>query len=77
MPTHYNEDKLITCLTHNWFATPDGDHDETFTVGTRNVTAIKEHQAQGEGDKWFYDVFYADGTIIRLFNPNSVKFTIA
>ena len=32
------------------------------------VTEIKEHSAQGEGDKWFYDVYFDSGRMERIFN---------
>ena len=38
------------------------------------VIKIKEHRAEGEGDKWYYDVFLSDGTMERIFNPNVVVF---
>ena len=40
----------------------------------RNCDRIVEHSAQGEGDKWFYDV-YRDGEIIRIFDPVEVVMT--
>ena len=35
---------------------------------------IEEHIPQGEGDRWFYDVFFDNGTMIREFNPNEVYY---
>jgi hypothetical protein len=29
-------------------------------------------RAAGEGDKWYYDVIYTNGTEMRVFNPNTV-----
>lgn len=46
---------------------------ETAQVGL-GVTAITEHSAAGEGDKWHYDIWYADGSCKRVFNPNTVIF---
>lgn len=34
---------------------------------------IHEHKAQGEGDRWFYDIILAGhGTGIRVFDPVTV-----
>lgn len=33
---------------------------------------IYEHKAAGEGDKWYYDVKFDDGSINRIFNPNEI-----
>ena len=38
-------------------------------------TEINEHKAQGEGDKWFYDIHFSDGEIVRIFNPTEVLFS--
>ena len=38
------------------------------------VISITEHQARGEGDKWYYDVEFKDQSIMRLFNFNSIEF---
>ena len=36
------------------------------------VIGIIEHRAGGEGDKWFYDITYDDGRVVRVFNPIEV-----
>lgn len=64
----------ITILIVNWFSTHEGDEYETYEVGKADVVNITEHQSQGEGDKWYYDVEFVDGSLVREFNPNSVKF---
>ena len=38
-------------------------------VGVADVFEIKEHPAVGEGDKWYYDICFAGGDIIRVFCP--------
>lgn len=38
------------------------------------VKEIREHSAQGEGDKWFWEVVYSDGEISRFFNVDSVDY---
>lgn len=43
-------------------------------VGINGVEDIQEHAAAGEGDRWFYDVYYDDGSVLRTFNPYSVVY---
>jgi hypothetical protein len=38
-------------------------------VGKDGVVEIKEHRAAGEGDKWYYDIIYENGEVLRTFNP--------
>jgi hypothetical protein len=63
-------------ICYNWFMTDGG---EDYNVEELNIKTkegvpiqIKEHSAVGEGDKWFYDVYYEDGHKKRIFNPNQV-----
>ena len=71
----------ITGLNFNWYTTPEnGEEFTSVTVGNvyQNgvaVTEIIEHNAAGEGDKWFYDINYSDGTTTRVFNPNAVFYS--
>jgi hypothetical protein len=64
-------------ITYNW--NPSGVNSEEKyefdTVGMGTCVKIEEHQAQGEGDKWFYDIYRKDGTILRVFNPHMVYFS--
>lgn len=39
------------------------------------VKEIVQHAAQGEGDKWFWDVVYSDGEVQRFFDIDSAYFT--
>ena len=48
--------------------------DNTITVGEYDVVEIVEHQAQGEGDKWYYDVKFKDGKIRRIFSFIEVSY---
>lgn len=48
-------------------------HGKYYEVGG-DVVSITEHRARGEGDDWYYDVEYADGSIIREFHPSTVIF---
>ena len=34
----------------------------------------EEHASQREGDKFFYDIYYKNGEIMRIFNPIRVVF---
>ena len=43
-----------------------------YTVGKGGIIAITEHRAQGEGDKWYYDIQFEDGTVNREFCPVTV-----
>lgn len=45
-----------------------------YTVGMGGVSGIEEHAALGEGDKWYYDVHFEDGTMNREFTVTSVAF---
>ena len=67
----------IIQLTANWFAWNDGhESGEEYTehtVGKKSVTGIVEHHPTEPNDKWYYDVSFEDGAVIRVFNPNSVR----
>ena len=65
----------IKGLDYNWHYTHK--HGEIFyqaEVGKDGVTEIKEHRPAGEGDKWFYDIHFEDGSMYRVFNPSRVVF---
>lgn len=38
------------------------------------VVRIEEHQARGQGDLWFYDVFFKDGRVRRMFTFDQADF---
>lgn len=42
--------------------------------GSPEVTFIHEHKCGVEGDKWYYDIHYTDGSVRRIFNPDEVTF---
>ena len=51
-----------------------GDNRENAYISTVNVhgcLGIKEHRAQGEGDKWYYDIEFKERTV-RVFDPIEV-----
>jgi hypothetical protein len=73
---------MITKLIYNWYLTGDtqtgmGEDYDVAEVGKKDtkegkeVEKIEEHRAAGEGDKWYYDVSFIDGTEMRVFNPNT------
>lgn len=51
----------------------DHGQDNFFTIGECGVLDIIEHQARGEGDKWYYDVVLENG-INRIFSFKEVIF---
>ena len=61
-----HKDKIISSVT---------DAEGAYFVGSDGVTEIREHQAQGEGDRWFYDVHYERGLVRRIFAPAQVLFS--
>ena len=71
---------MITKITYNWRQEgnlqggigEDYDYEE---VGKNSVKEIIEHPARGEGDRWHYDVIHDDGSVLRIFNPNSAVMT--
>lgn len=61
-----HKDKMISSVT---------DAEGGYFVGSDGITEIKEHHAQGEGDRWFYDVHYQSGLVRRIFQPVQVLFS--
>ena len=63
-------------IHYNWFYTNDGEDYLVEEIGIKNKNgtpiSIEEHIARGEGDKWFYDIVYEDGSMKRIFNMNQV-----
>jgi len=46
---------------------------EFITVGDASgCISITEHSARGKGDKWYYDIEFDDGHIIRSFSFEQV-----
>lgn len=74
--------KKITRIDFNYHQTGSSDPNmgmdqcfETHRVGSSaGIKQITEHPAAGEGDKWYYDVYFNDGRMERIFNPNRVYF---
>lgn len=70
----------ITGIVFNWHYTHGiGESSTGYLVGAKykgkTPIEIIEHTAGGEGDKWFYDVKFDDGSVERIFNPNQVFFS--
>lgn len=42
----------------------------------QKVVSITEHSAQGEGDKWYWDVVFANKTMRRYFNVDSIDYEL-
>ncbi len=42
------------------------------TVG-EYVEKIEEHQPQGEGDKWYWEIYWKDGRQTTIFNATIVE----
>ena len=66
-----NIDKLVC----NFSSKLEGlDGFDTYELGLYGVEKIQEHRAAGEGDRWYYDIHYEDGTKIREFYPRTVHY---
>jgi hypothetical protein len=70
-------EKLIpNVVRFNYY--PGGMHEdyperwEERITGQKGVVEIKEHASAGDGDKWFYDVVYDNGSVERVFYPHQV-----
>jgi hypothetical protein len=50
----------------------DQKYNMGFNIPNKKCIRIEEHIPQGEGDKWFYDIYYDDNTMDRTFNPNEI-----
>lgn len=62
-------------ITYNWYATSNADYPEQYgeyIKGLNGVSRIHEHEAKGDGDRWYYDVYFNDSSFVRIFNPNIV-----
>lgn len=46
----------------------------SYPDNTKKVMDIVEHRAQGEGDKWYWEVTYSNGEIFRFFSVDSVLY---
>ena len=77
---NYSKTHKITKITYDYHPPMCTNHEgiaesyELAIVGCDNIVEIIEHQARGEGDKWFFDIHYKDGTVKRIFNIHSVEF---
>lgn len=56
----------------------DGQYSEQYQeriLGHNGVIEIKEHSAQGDGDKWYWDVHYDNNRVERIFYPHQVFYS--
>ena len=56
-----------------------GFHDEygnpqEITLGKFGVKEINQHSAQGEGDKFYYDIIFEDNKGLMIFDPKVVEY---
>lgn len=77
------ESQVISKIYFNWFATPEnGEEFSEFVVGgsyhNRGVCIkIEENRPGGDGDRWFYDVYFETETYAskeRIFNINRASY---
>ena len=69
----------INQIIFNWFYSTQGEEYQVFEIGVKNIyygtpVEIIEHRSAGEGDKWYYDIYFDNGNIHRTFNPNEVRY---
>jgi hypothetical protein len=63
----------ITQINFNWrFSQENREEFDNLCVGVHCVIKIEEHAAMGDGDRWFYHVYFEDGKQVKVFNPNMV-----
>lgn len=67
--TKLEYDRTLSCSRYL-----NSENCKAVSVGINDVIKIEEHRAAGEGDKWYYDIHYSDGTIKRTFNPSNVYY---
>jgi hypothetical protein len=69
----------IGSIIYNWYATPENGEEFSQIIAGKiyqGITCVKitEHLPMGEGDRLWYDVYYSDGSIDRIYNPNYVSY---
>ena len=57
-------EKITSLIYHDQFKNP-----QEATVWLYWVVEILEHQARGEGDKWYYDIIGDNWNVTRVFQP--------
>lgn len=63
----------ITEIHYNWYYTTNEGEDYTIIkLGERGVKKIIEHRPQGDGDNWYCEIEYTDGTLLTVANLNKV-----
>ena len=66
---YYNGESIGNDYNFNEAIVRDNDY-----TNNNTVKEIREHTAGGEGDKWYYDIYYDNGKMLRVFNPIEVSF---
>ena len=64
--------KEIQSITFNWFFTPDGENYDRRTVGVDDVVRIEKYDSYYDGPPAHFTVFYQDGRMLDIHNPNTV-----
>jgi hypothetical protein len=59
----------IQYIVYDW---QDDQYKTVREVGKNGVTKIEAHAAQGEGDRWYWTVYFEDGHSEMIFNINRV-----
>jgi len=66
--------EITRLVVINWVQDGKTEFGE-YNVGSRGVIKIEEHTPQVEVDKWYYNIYFKDGTMLREFKPVTVIFT--
>ena len=53
-----------------------GSSDFVYVVGKDGITSIRQHSPESKLDEKFYDVFYDNSTVIRVFDYYTIEFAV-
>lgn len=67
---HYNYNQALSNGTEVW-----PDNWETYEIGKNNVFDIDEHKPEHKGDLYYFNIYFSDGTSVKVFNPNQVFYS--
>ena len=68
-------ERSVEKIIYDWFfMQEEGEVCRDAQVGRNGVTRIIEHEPRGDGDMWFYDIHYTNGSVRRIFNINEVTY---
>lgn len=65
--------KKIQSITFNWFYTPEGEQYDRRTVGVDGVLRIEKYDSYYDGPPAHFTIFYMDGRMLDIHNPNTVE----